>query len=64
VACQKNTISVMIHSSCVNGRDCITVIQNGGKRYHYNTKMIFHYSRQKVMDFLESRNISFGLSEH
>ena len=57
-------ISIMSHSSCVNGRDCVTVIKNGGDRYHYTTKMIIGYSRSKLEKFLERSSIAYSISEH
>ena len=59
-----NLISVLIHSSCVNGKDCITLVQNGGNRYHYNTKKIINYSRGRVISFLKTHEISFSESDY
>lgn len=54
------SIHIVIHESCVNGHDCITVINNGGKRYHYNTKMIIGYKRDKLISFLKTKHLKFS----
>ncbi|MEK7081166.1 MAG: hypothetical protein AAB902_02150 [Patescibacteria group bacterium] len=52
-------IHLVIHASCVNGHDCITLAYNGGKIYHYNTKNIHGYSREKMVSKLRTHNLSF-----
>jgi adenylate kinase family enzyme len=54
------SIHIVVHESCVNGHDCITVVNNGGKKYHYNTKMIIGYRRNKLISFLKRKHIAFS----
>jgi hypothetical protein len=50
---------LVVHASCINGHDCITLAYNGGNIYHYNTKNIRGYSREKMIKKLEARNLHF-----
>jgi hypothetical protein len=52
-------IHLVVHASCVNGNDCITLAYNGGNIYHYNTKNIRGYSRQKMLSKLKFRGLYF-----
>ena len=51
-------IKTTIHSSCVNGKDCV-VMSSNGKKYHYNTKRISRYSRDKLLSFLKLRRVNY-----
>jgi hypothetical protein len=55
----ENFIHLTIHASCINGKDCVTLSRTDGNRYHYNTKNILKYSREKTIQFLTSSGISF-----
>ena len=52
-------IHLVVHASCVNGNDCVTLAYNGGNIYHYNTKNIRRYSREKILSKLKSRGLHF-----
>ena len=52
-------IRLAIHASCINGHDCVVLSYNGEKKYHYNTKNIREYSRQKMISQLRAHNLSF-----
>jgi hypothetical protein len=52
-------IHLVVHSSCVNGSDCVTLAYNGGNIYHYNTKNIRGYSRDKMLSRLKSHGLHF-----
>mgnify|MGYP001567770677 CR=1 FL=1 len=51
-------ISIVIHSSCINGSDCVMVAKNGGNKYHYNTKHIPKYVRKAIITRLHSRGLN------
>lgn len=51
-------IRLAVHASCINGHDCVAVTYNGGKVYHYNTKNIRRYSRQKLIEKFKSQRLS------
>lgn len=48
-----------IHSSCINDNDCVTISHSDGKIYHYNTKNIRDYSREKMISLLEDYKINY-----
>ena len=50
---------LVIHSSCINGRDCVTLAYNGGDIYHYNTKNVRGYSRAKISQLLKAQGLYF-----
>jgi hypothetical protein len=52
-------IHLVIHASCINGSDCVTLAYNGGNIYHYNTKNIRGYSREGMAKKLEDKDLSF-----
>jgi len=52
-------IHLVVHESCINGSDCLTLAYNGGNIYHFNTKYTTDYSRQKLFKQLEAHNLSF-----
>jgi hypothetical protein len=52
-------IHLVIHASCINGSDCVTLAYNGGNIYHYNTKNIRGYSREEMAKKLDDKNLSF-----
>ncbi len=52
-------IHLVVHASCINGHDCVTLAYNGGNIYHYNTKNIRGYSRDKMLSKLESHGLHF-----
>lgn len=54
-----NEIHVAIHSSYVNDNDCIIVVQNRGKRYHYNTERMMDYDKTKVILQLIRKKVPF-----
>lgn len=60
---QENTssrdIKLYIHASCINGHDCVTLAHPDGKVYHYNTKNVHNYSRERMIDQLEVSRIPF-----
>jgi hypothetical protein len=52
-------IHLVIHSSCINGHDCVTLSHNNGNRYHYNTKDIRGYTRGKLVSRLSTHKLNF-----
>lgn len=52
-------IRLALHASCINGHDCVVLSYNGEKKYHYNTKNIREYSRQKMISQLRVHNLLF-----
>jgi len=52
-------IHIVVHESCINDSDCLTLAYNGGNIYHFNTKHTDGYSRQKLFKQLEAHNLSF-----
>lgn len=52
-------IHLVIHASCINGSDCVTLAYNGGNIYHYNTKNIRGYSREDIAKKLNDKNLSW-----
>lgn len=55
----KEKIKIVIHASCINQQDCVVLKKNGDATYHYNTKKILGYSRDKILAKLAPYNISF-----
>src|SRR3989338_2953553 len=51
-------IHLTIHTSCVNDQDCIILFHNNGNKYHFNTKDIKGYTREKMVESLASHNIA------
>jgi hypothetical protein len=52
-------IHLVVHASCINDHDCVTLAYNGGNIYHYNTKNIRGYSRSKMLSKLELHGLHF-----
>ncbi len=52
-------IHLVIHASCKNGSDCVTLAYNGGNIYHYNTKNIQGYTREEMAKQLDDKDLSF-----
>jgi hypothetical protein len=52
-------IHLAVHSSCINGYDCVALAHNGEEVYHYNVKNIIGYSRKKLTSKLQADQLSF-----
>jgi len=53
-------IRIIIHPSCINEHDCVTLTYSGnnGNVYHYNTKNISGYSRQGLISKMGTHGLS------
>jgi hypothetical protein len=52
-------IRLIVHTSCINGHDCVALTHSGKDIYHYSTKNIYGYTREKLTEKFQNHHLAY-----